>query len=127
MNFEQSAEFKKDVKRLSKKWRSLPNDVLVAEKYILPLYQQLADDIDIDEYRKAFFSSKKATIIHASEGIEVVKMRLDCESLGNNSKTRIVFVMVKTQTKVVFLELYSKSDKDREDRRRIVKYLKTLE
>ncbi|QQS18169.1 hypothetical protein IPL68_06055 [Candidatus Saccharibacteria bacterium] len=54
MNFEESPEFAKDVKRLAKKWRSIPSDVQAAKQYILPLYAQLSDDVDLAEYRREF-------------------------------------------------------------------------
>lgn len=124
MNFKYTPEFKKDVKRLQKKWRSLPGDLSDAELQITDLYCASEDSSEQVEYRAAFFNGKRATIIHKSgSGIEVVKMRLDVSSLGTNSKVRIVFTAVIADGIVQFIELYSKSDKPREDSGRIKRFL----
>jgi len=123
MNFEQTPEFQKDLKRLSKKWRSLPRDIASAERYILPLYVE-QEGVDIIRLREAFFGGYKAAVLITTADAEVVKMRLDCESLGTNSKTRLIFVAVKTEGTIRFVELYAKNEKPREDTKRIKKYLK---
>ena len=124
MNFNESPEFAKDVKPLTKKWRSIPTDIQAVKHYIVPLYEQLAPDVDVVEYRREFFAGKKATILYTEDGVEVVKMRLDCESLGTNSKIRIIFVAVKTEDTIEFVELYAKNEKDREDKKRFAQYVK---
>lgn len=122
MNFDQAAEFKKDLKRLQKKWRSLPGDVEAAKADLVALYVA-QPGINIQVLRDAFFNGKRATILYsASDGVEVVKMRLDVESIGRNDKARIVFVALKHADKVLFIELYAKNEKDREDQARIKKY-----
>lgn len=123
MNFEFTAEFEKDLKRLAKKWRSIPKDVEVSKQYILPLYEQGSDDIEISVYRQKFFNGKSAAILQAGEQYEVIKMRLDVESIGRADKVRIIFVTIKIDATIRFIELYAKSDKDREDTKRIRKYL----
>lgn len=123
MNFKQTPEFKKELKRLSKKWRSLPNDIRMAQRGIVPLYVEQTG-VDIHLLRKSFFSGKRATILKSlDDGREVVKMRLDVESLGTRSTVRIVFVAVCSASTVLFIELYTKGEKDREDSERITKYL----
>lgn len=123
MNFEQSLEFQKDLKRLSKKWRSLPNDIESAKQYISPLYMQMAPDVIVEEYRRNFFAGKNAAILHTDDGLEVIKMRLDVADLGRNDKIRIIFVAVKTKLTITFIELYAKNEKAREDARRFKKYI----
>ncbi len=118
MNFEQTPEFAKDLKRLSKKWRSLPSDIEYVKPRIESLYTP-REDIDLEQYRSDFFGGKGATILQSAEGYEVVKMRLDVAALSTNNKVRLVFVAVVTENKVVFIELYAKSEKDREDAKRI--------
>jgi hypothetical protein len=122
MNFEFVSEFEKDVKRLAKKWRSIPSDIEAAKKYITPLYIQLSDDVDVDQYRQEFFARKRAAVLTSKGDGEVVKMRLDVESLGTNSKVRIVFVAIVAEDTVKFIELYAKNDKEREDTARVKKY-----
>lgn len=122
MSFEQVPEFQKDLKRLSKKWRSLPQDMKAAERDILPLYVK-QEGIDVNRLREAFFGGFKATILTTTPRAEVVKMRLDCESLGTNSKTRLIFVAVKTEGTIRFVELYAKNEKTHEDPSRYRKYI----
>lgn len=117
MNFEQAPEFQKDLKRLKKKWRSLPGDISQAEKDILPLYVN-QEGVDIARLREAFFNGKRATIVRETDNTEVVKIRLDVESLGSNDKVRVVFVAVKTNNTITFVELYAKNEKSREDPKR---------
>ena len=122
MNFEQTNEFKKDLKKLQKKWRSLPQDIVAAELQISALY---SDDVDAAEYRAAFFNGKRATILQVLEnGTEVVKMRLDVESLGTSSKLRVVFIAIVTTKSILLVELYAKNDKENLDKSRIKKYLR---
>ncbi len=122
MNFEQTDEFKKELKKLQKKWHSLPQDIVAAELQISALY---ADDVDAAEYRAAFFNGKRATILQVLEnGTEVVKMRLDVESLGTSSKVRVVFIAIVTTNSILFVELYAKNYKENLDKSRIKKYLR---
>lgn len=123
MNFDRTDEFTKDIKKLSKKWRSLEGDIEYLEPRLEKLY--LGDDPDtINNLREAFFNGKRATILHSLEnGNEIVKMRLDVASLGSNDKVRIVFVAVRRANTITFIELYSKNEKDREDQSRIKRYL----
>lgn len=122
MNFRETPEFKKDIKRLSKKWRSIPADVDAVKPYILPLYMQQTDELSANEYRQAFFSGKVATILYSQGDVEVVKMRLDVADLGRSDKVRIIFIAVKTKNEIVFVELYAKNDKEREDPNRYKPY-----
>ena len=122
MNFEQTPEFQKDLKRLSKKWRSLPRDIESVERDILPLYVE-QKGVDMIRLREAFFGGYKAAVLMTTADAEVIKMRLDCESLSTNSKTRLIFVAVKTEGAIRFVELYAKNEKVREDPTRYRKYL----
>lgn len=120
MNFDRTPEFNKDLKRLSKKWRSLPNDLRDAELTITDVYT----DSELQEtFVQKFFDGKRATKIVVTESCEVVKMRLDVQSLGNSQKVRVVFVAVKTENEIIFVELYAKNDKEREDPKRYSWYL----
>jgi len=122
MNFEQAPEFQKDMKRLGKKWRSLPQDIIDAQMGLLPLYIP-QEGVDITIYRNSFFGTNRATILHQGERHEVVKMRLDVADLGRNDKVRIVFIAVISENCVLFIEMYAKNEKSREDQSRIKRYL----
>ena len=123
MNFDQTNEFAKDLKKLEKRWKSLRSDLSDLELQINRLY--LAQEgVDLVEYRKNFFNGKRATILRTfDDSREVVKMRLDVASLDMGSKVRIVFIAVRNKNTVTFIELFSKSDKPREDSARLKKYL----
>lgn len=123
MNFEQTPEFKKDFKRLIKKYRSLEADI----NYVIPRIESLytkRDDIDVKQFRTELFATKRAAILPgSSDDVEVVKMRLDVASLQSNSKVRIIFIAVIKNNVIILVELYAKNDKLREDKARIKKYL----
>lgn len=123
MNFSQTPEFQKDVKRLSKKVKTLVNDLAAAEKYIAPLYQKLAPDVAVAEYRRSFFAGKRAAILPGStDKIEIIKMRLDTDTSQYRQKLRLVCVAIVDDDSVTFIELYVKNDKSREDASRISRY-----
>ena len=126
MNYSTSSEFDRELKTLSKKWRSLPNDFKPVKKSLPLLYTIQPDETDenLRMRRDQFFNNKRATILHTTkDGIEIVKMRLDCASLGNKDMLRLVFVYIMQGDTITFIELYSKNDKQREDQVRIKKYL----
>jgi hypothetical protein len=125
MNFDYSFEFKNELKRLAKKWRSLPEDIETAKTYIEGLYN--SDDKEkLKEVRTAFFNGKRATIIQQTSSLEVVKMRLDVRALSANDKVRIVFIAIINAQSVTFIEIFAKNQKNREDTKRIKNYLKIM-
>ena len=117
LHFEHSPQFAKDLKALTKKWRSIPRDLEKAKLAITPLYMPIAG-VDMKELRDNFFATKRATILQSSENYEVVKMRFDCTALGSDRKTRLVFVAFVQDSTITFVELYSKAEKPREDPKR---------
>jgi len=124
MNFNYVPEFEKELIKLTKKWRSLPDDLEGAKKRIKDLYIPQNENDQLLEYRNAFFNGKRATILQQlGDGTEVIKMRLIVESLGSNDKVRIIFIAIRSNDEIKFIELYAKNEKDREDQRRIKKYL----
>lgn len=122
LNFEEVPEFQKDVKRLKKSWRSIPSDIervkLVIERLYVP-----AGNVDMKEFREQLFATRRATVLTSSESYEVIKMRLDCASLGNDKKTRLVFVAIKTAHTIYLIELYAKNAKEQNDSKRVKKYV----
>ena len=119
MNFDQTPEFQKDLKRLSKKWRSLPQDIEDAQLLITDVY---ADNEQQELVRQKFFDGKRATKLVPGD-VEVVKMRLDVAALGTNNKVRVVFVAIIAKSSVVFVELFAKNEKEREDPKRYKDYI----
>ena len=122
MIFKQAPEFEKELKALGKRWPSLPKDLKIAEQFIETLYVD-QDFVNRAAYRKNYFNNKRATILSYSEKCETVKMRLDCASLGKKDSVHLVFVFIYSAEQILFIELFSKTDKEREDTVRMRKYL----
>lgn len=123
LNFDEVPEFAKDLKALKKKWRSLPSDVDDAKLQIEALYGTILQGEALKEFREGFFGTKRATILQAGHGYEVVKMRLDCATLGSDKKTRLIFVVIVANNTVRLVELFAKNANEREDARRLRRYL----
>lgn len=125
MNFDESPEFTKDVKAFKKRVPTLQADLARMKKRITRLYV-IGDDMkeaDFAEFRTQFFSGKVATILPGStDDLEIIKIRLESDTEQYRGKLRLVFTAVKKDNNVLFVELYSKNDKDREDTRRLRKY-----
>jgi hypothetical protein len=122
MRFNESPEFQKDVKTLSKRVRTLKSDIARVCARIEPLYVPVKD-VDIVTYRGLFFDGKRATILHKTRTHEVIKMRLDTDTRTNQGTLRLVFVAVISSGAVTFIEIFAKNDKSREDMQRVKKYL----
>lgn len=123
LNFDEVPEFQKDLKTLKKKWRSLPSDVEDVKTQIEALYGTILAGDALKEFREGFFGTSRATILIQAEDYDVVKMRLDCASLGGDKKTRLVFIAIIKQNRVSFIELYAKNSTEHEDPKRIKRYL----
>ena len=114
MNFEELPEYKKDLKDLIKKYRTLAEDMEVVKKVL---------SVSPDE--RPPFSFKIDNL-----GIEtcVIKVKkIACKALkgrGVNSGIRLIYALFKEEVKIVFVELYHKNEKENEDRQRIINYFK---
>jgi hypothetical protein len=106
--FNRTKEFEREYKRLKKKYRSLDGDFELLEK-VLELYP--------------VGNSQKFNVLHEVDGIKIVKVRLACRDLRQSS-LRVVYAYEKDIVTFVYIELYFKGDKAREDSERYKKYLK---
>lgn len=110
MTFDELAEFKKDLKSLLKKYRTLHDDLNVVKK-VLEIYP--------DE--KPPFSFRIDNL-----GLEtcIIKVKkIACKALkgkGVNAGFRLIYAYFPIDEKIIFVELYHKNDKSMEDRKRIV-------
>lgn len=118
MEFRQSQKFSKELRRLSKKYRSLQSDLgkLQDVLKVLPLGN----------------GSKHWNRLHISDDgcITVFKVRLSCASLKGQSLFRIIYAHNTDNGEVVlidFIELYYKGEKENEERGLIQEYLDSLE
>lgn len=108
MNFNELPEFKKELKRLSKKYKSLPNDL-----------QEFCNVVSV----VPLGNSKHFNVIIQTELFCIVKARLFCRYLKGTS-LRIVYSYFDRKQHIEFIELYFKGDKENEDGKRIKVYLK---
>lgn len=110
MKFNEINEFSKDFKRLSKKYKSLSDDLLEFKKVVSEI---------------PFGVGKHSVILTATETVKIIKSRFFCRYLKGSS-LRIIYAYCKNKQMIEFIELYSKSEKEREDRQRINDYLHNL-
>lgn len=110
MIFEELVEFKKYLKRLLKKYRSLEEDLSIVRKVLKlepgerPPFSIRIDGLGIDT--------------------PVIKVRkIACKShkgRGVNTGLRLIYAYLEKEKKIVFIELYHKNEKENEDRARIL-------
>ena len=116
MIFEYLPEFKKDMKRLLKRFRTLEDDLEILKKYL-----------EVSPNASPSISFLMNNIGERQEVIKVKKFA--CRALkgrGANSGIRVIYAFHKQEQKIVFIELYFKGDKENEDRSRINDYFKML-
>ena len=114
MIFDELDEFKRDLKKLLKKYRSLNDDLEVVKKVL-----------KVEPNERPPFSFRIDGL-----GIEtcVIKVKkIACKSLkgrGVNSGLRLIYTHFEAEQRIVFVELYHKNDKENEDRERILNNLR---
>jgi len=113
MSFSETAEFARELKRLSKSHRSLRADL---EKF----KQVIGCPENLEEIH--FFDGPNATKLRVGDGFEVVKARLDCADLGNKQLLRVIYI--RRGMDFVLIELYAKNEQSREDAALIRRELK---
>lgn len=111
MTFEEIVEFKQDLKRLSRKYRTLDCDLKVV-KQVMVVYP--------DERPPFSFRINNLGI----ESCIIKVKKIACRAIkgrGVNSGLRLIYALYKKEQKIIFIELYHKNDKETEDRSRILK------
>lgn len=110
MTFEQLKEFTSDYKFLLKKYRTLNEDLEVLRKVL----ETVPDE-------RPPFSFRIEGLGLTTCIIKVKKIA--CKSLkgkGVNSGLQLIYAWFSNEQKIIFVEIYHKSDKDNEDRNRIL-------
>lgn len=116
MEFVELPEFARELKRLAKKYRSLPDDLDVLKK-----------TLQVPEMHVRIRGGGKHWVcVHRSEKVCVYKIRLACRYL-RSTELRLVYARHLQEPRTVFLELYYKGDKENEDRERIRDYISIAE
>ena len=114
MTFDELTEFKKDLKYLLKKYRTLNDDLDVVKKVL---------EVNPDE--RPPFSFRIDNL-----GLEtcVIKVKkIACRALkgrGVNSGLRLIYAHFKEEQKIIFVELYHKNDQENENKQRILNNFK---
>lgn len=109
MEFETLAEYDKDLKRLLKKYRTLTSDMEDVKKIL-----------SIRPDAQPPFSFRIDGLGVESCVIKVKKIASDSfKGRGRNSGFRLIYAYFQSSSKIVFIELYHKNDKENEDRERI--------
>lgn len=114
MTFDELPEYQRDLKTLLKKYRTLNDDLNVVRKVL---------DILPDE--RPPFSYR---IDGLGVGNCIIKVKkIACKALkgrGVNSGLRLVYAWFRDEQKITFIELYHKSEKENEDRQRILDHFR---
>jgi len=112
MIFEELDEYRNDIKRLTKKYRTLPEDMEVVMK-VLQVYP---DERPPFSYRMDNLGLKTCVIKVKKIASKSFKGR------GVNSGFRLIYAHFEDEEKFVLVELYHKSIKELEDRKRIFEH-----
>ena len=114
MNFNGTADFKKDLKKLSKKFRTLNAD--------LAEFKKILNEVPLGIGRHFNVITKRGSVY-------IIKARFFCRSLKKKD-LRIIYAYIEDHQIIAmigieFIKLYFKGDKRNEDRKRIKEYLES--
>jgi mRNA-degrading endonuclease RelE of RelBE toxin-antitoxin system len=114
-------EFEKDISRLSKRFRTIEDDLKIFIEKQVYLYHKLSVD------NRGIFQISDLPI----ENPKIYKAKkFACRSLkgkGVHSGIRVVYAYFEEEDKIELLEIYYKGDKGNEDRDRILRHYKKKE
>ncbi len=114
MTFEELEEFKKDLKHLLKKYRTLDGDLEIVRRVL-----------EVEPNERPPFSFRINDLGISTCVIKVKKIA--CRTLkgrGVNSGLRLIYAYFIKEERIVMIELYHKNDKENEVKGRIKKYFK---
>ena len=113
------SEFDKELKQLSKKYKSIYDDFFAFKLFLKTIIENWQD---IESYNIVQINWLWKDLV-----LPVYKVRkFTCQSLKSDKKLRLIFTYDKTSWEIQFiefLEIYAKADKEVENRDRIKKYL----
>jgi len=114
MTFDELIEFKKDLKNLLKKCRTLNEDLEVVKKVM-----------EVTPQERPPFSFRIDNL--GLETCVIKTKKIACIALkghGVNSGLRLIYAHFEAEQKITFIELYHKNDKENEDKQRIINNFK---
>lgn len=114
MIFEELDEFKKDLKKLSKKFKTLPDDISTVKKVL-----------DVRPNERPPFSFRIDGLGLETCIIKIKKIASKSfKGKGVNSGFRLIYAHFESEEKIIFIEVYHKSAKEIEDKDRILNNFK---
>ena len=114
MIFEELDEFEKDIKKLSKKYRTISEDVEIVKKIL-----------SISPNERAPFSFRIDGLGIKTCIVKVKKIASKSfKGKGVNSGFRIIYAHYEKEEKIIMIEIYHKLNKDIEDKKRILNNFK---
>ena len=121
MNYNETEEFKRDFKKLLKKFSSLAEDLEVNKQYRIELFH--CKEID----SRSIFEIQG---IGNTAGLKFFKVKKfqskDLKGRGAKSGIRIIYAYFPIQQRIVFLEIYFKANQKNENRQRIINFINTI-
>ena len=114
MTFEELEEYRKDLKKLLKKHRTLGDDIAIVKQVLTA-----------EPKERPPFSFR---IDGLGLGTCVIKVKkIACRAMrgkGVNTGFRLIYAHFEEAEKIVLVELYYKGDKEKEDKERIMRHFK---
>jgi len=114
IEFEAVPEFLKDLEKLSKSYRSIYKDLEVLKK---ALKAKNPDGVP---------GTERISNLGAGVGLPIYKVKhFRCESLngrGSRSGIRVIYAFQQEENKIIFIEMYHKSNQSNHNRERILIY-----
>ena len=114
MIFEELAEFKKDLKKLSKKFKTLPDDISTVKKVL---------DVRPDDRPPFSFRIDGLGLETCIIKIKKIASK-SFKGKGVNSGFRLIYAHFEKEERIIFIEVYHKSAKEIEDKDRILNNFK---
>ena len=120
INYGETPEFKKDFKKLLKKFKSLKDDLNLVKITVIEFFHiQRLNNLSTFPIQG-----------FCTDDIQVCKIKkFACMALkgrGSKSGIRVIYAFHCKNYKVEFIEIYFKGEKEKEDRCRVKKYLKNI-
>lgn len=114
MTFDELSEFKKDLKYLLKKYRTLNDDLAIVKRVL---------EVKPDERPPFSFRIEDLSL----ETCIIKVKKIACKAMkgrGVNSGLRLIYAHFPNEQKITLIELYHKNDKENTDKQRILKHFK---
>jgi len=110
ISFDELPEFRRDLRKLLKKYRTLESDL-----------EDLRKDLNDEPDASPPFSFRIDGLGIKTCVIKIKKIASDSfKGRGVNSGFRLIYAYFQEEQKIIFVELYHKNDKENEDRQRIL-------